>query len=101
MEINPMNRTTPVVPIDPAPKPREAVAPSGTIVDAVAVGGTNKTDLSGQDSELSFAQDKDTQQMVIKIIESKTGKVLEQLPPEQVLRAMAALAKEEEDKHKS
>jgi uncharacterized FlaG/YvyC family protein len=45
--------------------------------------------LLGSDRELQFARDSQTQKMVIQIVDSQSGDVLDQIPREQVLRIMA------------
>ena len=54
-----------------------------------AVRALNKSELLGSDRELQFTRDSQTQKMVIQIVDSKSGDVLNQIPPEQVLRIMA------------
>jgi uncharacterized FlaG/YvyC family protein len=50
-----------------------------------AVGAVNQAELLGQ-NELSFQLDRDSRQPVIRIINRKTKEVVEQIPPEYVLR---------------
>jgi uncharacterized FlaG/YvyC family protein len=75
------------LPIDPAPKSREDADANQAVVAAVRA--LNRSELLGSDRELQFARDSQTQKMVIQIVESQSGDVLDQIPPEQVLRIMA------------
>lgn len=51
-----------------------------------AVHALNKTDLFGENRELSFAVDRDTKRPVIRIVDRKTREVIQQIPPEYALR---------------
>ena len=51
-----------------------------------AVHEVNKAELMGEGRQLTFARDPETRKRVIQIIDQKTGDVLDQLPPEAVLR---------------
>ena len=79
------------LPIDPAPKSREDADANQAVVAAVRA--LNRSELLGSDRELQFARDSQTQKMVIQIVESQSGDVLDQIPPEQVLRIMANFGK--------
>ncbi|HJT87346.1 MAG TPA: flagellar protein FlaG [Bryobacteraceae bacterium] len=59
---------------------------------ATAVRALNKSQMYGQDRELQFARDPGTKALVIKIVQQATGEVVEQIPPEEVLRVAANLA---------
>jgi uncharacterized FlaG/YvyC family protein len=75
------------LPVDPASKLRENTEAQQAVVAAVRA--LNKSELLGSDRELQFARDSQTQKMVIQIVDSQSGDVLDQIPPEQVLRIMA------------
>ena len=79
------------LPIDPAPKSREDADVNQAVVAAVRA--LNRSELLGSDRELQFARDSQTQKMVIQIVDSQSGDVLDQIPPEQVLRIMANFGK--------
>ena len=79
------------LPIDPAPKSREDADANQAVVAAVRA--LNRSELLGSDRELQFARDSQTQKMVIQIVDSQSGDVLNQIPPEQVLRMMADFGK--------
>jgi uncharacterized FlaG/YvyC family protein len=46
----------------------------------------NKSELLGQGRELSFRRDPATKQPVIAIVDSASGDVIDQIPPESVLQ---------------
>jgi uncharacterized FlaG/YvyC family protein len=75
------------LPIDPASKSREDADAQQAVVAAVRA--LNRSELLGSDRELQFARDSQTQKMVIQIVDSQSGDVLDQIPSEQVLRIMA------------
>lgn len=51
-----------------------------------AVGTVNAAGMLGQDNELSFLMDRETQRPVLRIVNRKTKEVIRQVPPEYVLR---------------
>jgi uncharacterized FlaG/YvyC family protein len=51
-----------------------------------AVHEVNKAELMGQGRQLTFARDPETRRRVIQIVDQATGDVVDQLPPEAVLR---------------
>jgi uncharacterized FlaG/YvyC family protein len=79
------------LPIDPAPQSREDADVNQAVVAAVRA--LNRSELLGSDRELQFARDSQTQKMVVQIVDSQSGDVLDQIPPEQVLRLMANFGK--------
>ena len=87
MEVNPLSLTSPLT--------AEVLVKTGASADlaqtVAAVRAVNKSGMFGEDRQLSFARDPDTQQPVIRIVSRKTGEVLDQIPAEQVLRIMADL----------
>ena len=89
MQIGPLNPIAAIPAVDPAPAANE----DPTLVRqlATAVRALNKSDLYGQDTELRFARDPGTRALVIKVVQPTTGEVITQIPPEEVLRAAAAL----------
>jgi flagellar protein FlaG len=87
MEIHSLYGVTETTPIDPASKLRENTEAQQAVVAAVRA--LNKSELLGSDRELQFARDSQTQKMVIQIVDSQSGDVLDQIPSEQVLRIMA------------
>jgi flagellar protein FlaG len=93
MEIPPVNRNVPAVaapaetiPVDQAAENREVVR---------AVKALNGTEMFGEDNQLRFQRDIETQRMVIRVVNPKTGEVISQIPAEYVLR----LAEDLKPKH--
>ena len=91
MEIHSLYGISQTTPIDPAFKSREDADAQQAVVAAVRA--LNKSELLGSGRELQFTRDSQTQKMVIQIVDSKSGDVLDQIPPEQVLRIMANFGK--------
>jgi uncharacterized FlaG/YvyC family protein len=65
------------VPVDQAAENREVVK---------AVKALNGTEMFGDDNQLTFRRDPETQRMVIRVVNRKTEEVVTQIPPEYVLR---------------
>ncbi|HZT30588.1 MAG TPA: flagellar protein FlaG [Bryobacteraceae bacterium] len=63
----------------------------------VALKAVNKSEMFGQDQELTFVLDRQTQRTVIQLVDRKTREVVRQIPPEYVLQA----AKELQPRQKS
>jgi len=65
-------------------------APAGNDIPVrqvvAAIHEINKSELMGEGKQLSFTRDPDTRRPVIQIIDQSTGEVLDQLPPESLLR---------------
>jgi flagellar protein FlaG len=55
-----------------------------------AVHAVNKAEVFGQNSELTYALDRETRRPVLRIVDKKTREVIDQIPSERVL----ALARE-------
>ena len=90
MEIHSLYGVSQTTPIDPASKSREDVDAQQAMIAAVRA--LNKSELLGSGRELKFTRDTQTQKMVIQIVD-KSGDVVDQIPPEEVLRIMANLGK--------
>ena len=56
-----------------------------------AVKALNGAGMFGQDNELTFLLDRQTQRLVVRLVNRKTKEVVRQLPPENVLRAAQQL----------
>jgi uncharacterized FlaG/YvyC family protein len=67
----------PVIAPDQAAANREVVT---------AVKAVNGAEMFGQDNELMFQRDRQTQRMVIRLVNRETEEVVAQIPPEYVLR---------------
>ena len=90
MEIHSLYGVSQTTPIDPASKSREDIDAQQAMIAAVRA--LNKSELLGSGRELKFTRDTQTQKMVIQIVD-KSGDVVDQIPPEEVLRIMANLGK--------
>jgi hypothetical protein len=95
MEINPVSMIMPLAPTDVAVRPNGSV--ELTLATVAAVRALNRSELLGEDRQLLFARDGETQKFVVKIVSRKTGEVLEQIPPESVLKIMEDLRKQGRD----
>ena len=97
MEINPVRpAAATATAIDPV-KNQDA-AQTRQLVQAVKA--LNQSELYGQDRELQFARDPQSHMVVIKVVQQTTGEVVDQLPPEAVLRAFNSLEQlDVKDKH--
>ena len=91
MEIQSLYGVTQTTPIDPASRLRDNADAQQAVIAAVRA--LNKSELLGSGREMQFTRDSQTQKMVIQIVDSKSGDVLDQIPPEQVLRIMANFGK--------
>ncbi len=89
MQIDPTN--SPAAPIAVEPFRNDNQQNLKQLVTAVRA--LNKAELYGQDRELQFTRDPGTKVPVIKIVQSQTGEVIDQLPPESVLHAFESLQK--------
>ncbi len=65
--------------------PPEKLAEHRELIQAVRA--LNGAELFGQDSELMFQMDRQTQRLVLRVVNRKTKEVIMQVPPEYVLRA--------------
>ena len=84
MEITPIQRGVQELGAQPVSPVSEKPAEQRDVVKAVKA--LNQSDLLGQENELLFQRDRQTQRMVIRVVNRKTGEVVSQLPPEFVLR---------------
>jgi uncharacterized FlaG/YvyC family protein len=91
MEMNSLYGVSQTTPVDPASKSREDADAQQAVIAAVRA--LNKSEFQGSGRELQFMRDNQTQKMVIQIVDSNSGDVLNQIPPEQVLLIMANFAK--------
>jgi uncharacterized FlaG/YvyC family protein len=67
----------------PQPVSQEQRAETREIVTALKA--VNKAEMFGQDQELTFVLNRDTQRAVIQLVNRKTREVIRQIPPEYVL----------------
>ena len=87
MEVNALSRITQALPAVATAVPVDAVAENREVVQAVKA--LNKTEMFGQDNDLIFQRDPQTQRMVVKVVNRATKDVVSQIPPEYVLRLAA------------
>ncbi len=83
MEPITLNRPPQVAPAS-VPVPVDKAAENREVVQAVRA--LNGAEMFGQDNELLFQRDRQTQRMVIRVVNRKTNEVISQIPPEYVLR---------------
>lgn len=67
----------------------DVIRPDPEVVRAVAA--VDHAKLFGQDNELTFALDRETRRPIIRLVDRRTGKVLRQIPSDQVLRLASNL----------
>lgn len=84
MDISALNRSVDGAPTPVAPMPPDHAAQNREVVQAVKA--LNGTEMLGQDNQLRFQRDTQTNRMVVQVFNSKTGEVLSQVPAEYVLR---------------
>jgi uncharacterized FlaG/YvyC family protein len=89
--INPLNMNAPVT--TTSSTPQDSASFVRQIVTAIR--GLNKTELLGQGRELAFVRDPNTQKPIIQILDRDSGEVIDQLPPETILRLAADIDKEQ------
>ena len=74
--------------------PSERVAQHREVVQAVKA--LNRTEMFGQDNQLTFQRDPRVQRMVVRIVNQQTQEVVAQIPNESVLQLAADLTKSEQ-----
>lgn len=68
----------------PSPIPAEKLPENRVLIQAIKA--LNATEFHGQENELTLGLDRRTRQPVVRLINRETRKVVEQFPPEYVLR---------------
>ena len=84
MEIAPMQRPGAVLAAPTAPVDTQRAAETREVIQAVRA--VNAAELLGTNSELTFLVDRGTQRPVIRLVDKETRDVIQQIPPEYVLR---------------
>ena len=84
MEITPVERNAQQLPAVVNTTAAQSAVEKREVIQAVKA--VNASEMLGEDNELVFQRDRDTQRMVIRLVDRKTGDVISQLPPEYVLR---------------
>ncbi len=83
MEIGALQKDPQNVPVAPVSTPPQIAAQNLELIQAVR--SIDATEHFGMDSELTFTMDRKTLKPVIRVINSKTKELIQQLPPEYVL----------------
>jgi uncharacterized FlaG/YvyC family protein len=84
MQVNALNRIVEAPVVAGTPVPLDKTAENREVVQAVKA--LNASEMFGDDYQLQFQRDRDTQRMVIQFVNRKTSEVISQIPPEYVLR---------------
>lgn len=88
MDINRINSAVPVADVGE----REARFHTRPEVTQ-AVTAVNSAKLFGQDSELTFAMDRETRRTVVRLVDRNSRKVIRQIPSEEVLALARSLSR--------
>ncbi|MGA2589755.1 MAG: flagellar protein FlaG [Bryobacteraceae bacterium] len=91
MDIASVNHAGQVLPAMPETQNANWLAQDRELIQTVK--GISATELFGQDSELTFAVDRDTKRPVVRILNRKTQQVMLQVPPEYILQLSQELGK--------
>jgi flagellar protein FlaG len=83
MEIGALQKDPQNVPVAPVSTPTELAEQNRELIQAVK--SVNATEHFGLDNELTFAIDRRTQRPVIRVVNTNTKEVIQQIPPEYVL----------------
>lgn len=92
MEIGPASRVDMSAPVT-----SQTGSQDGPLNDRQAIAAVqwlNQAEWLGQDRELTYKHDPKTGKLVIQILERETGDVVDQIPPESVLRLVSELQAE-------
>jgi flagellar protein FlaG len=89
MSISPLQGILQLPAVATQPPTTEQLAAHREIVTAVKA--VNHSEMLGPNNELAFTMDRDTRQPVIQIVDRVTKEVVQQIPPEYVLRVAASL----------
>ena len=84
MDINSINRSVHTSVAASAAIPVEKAAENRELVQAVKA--LNGTEMFGQDNQLLFQRDPQSQRMVVRVVNRKTNEVVSQIPSDHVLR---------------
>ena len=98
MEISPVSRNLAAVTAVSSPAQSEQKSEQRETIQAVKA--VNGSQMLGPDNELTFQRDRNTQRMVIRVVNRQTGDVVTQVPPEYVLRLAAELQNQAKSKGK-
>jgi uncharacterized FlaG/YvyC family protein len=91
MDINSVSRSVHTSVVAEVTIPVEKAAENREVVQAVKA--LNATEMFGQDNQLMFQRDPQSQRMVVRVVNRKTNEVVSQIPAEYILRLAADLKK--------
>jgi uncharacterized FlaG/YvyC family protein len=83
MEIGPLQKDAQNIAAAPVSTPPEVVAQNRELIQAVK--SINAVEHFGPDSELTFLMDRHTQRPIMRVVNSRTKEVIQQIPPQYVL----------------
>ena len=89
MDVNSLSRITQAMPAVATAIPQDKASENRQVVQAVKA--LNKTEMFGQDNDMVFQKDPQSQRMIIKIVNRKTQDVVSEIPAEYLLRLAADL----------
>lgn len=84
MDVSALSRITQALPAVATAVAPDKASENREVVQAVKA--LNQTEMFGEDNDLVFQKDPQTQRMVVKVVNRKTQDVISQIPPEYVLR---------------
>ncbi len=87
MDVTGVNRSGPAAPASVPTAPVEANRQDREVIQAVKA--LNGAELFGEQNELEFRRDPQTQRMVVRLVDRNTREVMSQIPPEYVLELAA------------
>jgi uncharacterized FlaG/YvyC family protein len=89
MDVNSLSRIVQAMPAVATVVPTDRASENRGVVQAVKA--LNKTEMFGDNNDLVFQKDPQTQRMIVKVVNRATQDVVSQIPPEYVLRLAAEL----------
>jgi len=89
MDVTSVNYAVPAVPTGADPPNPKWLVENRELIRSVK--SINASELFGQDSELTFAMDRETRRPVVRVVDRQTHDVLWQAPPEYLLRLAQAV----------
>lgn len=90
MDIGPTRLNLYATTLTQAPTPAERTPEVREMIEAVKA--INKSELLGNENELSFTFDRNTKKPIIRIIDRQTKKVVRTIPPEYLKRLLEELS---------
>lgn len=84
MDITPVDQHRPLPASAPQPVSQEQVAERKQLIQAVRE--VNKSELLGENNELTFVMDRKSRKALVRVVNRQTNEVVLQIPPEYLLR---------------